>query len=64
MARIRRGGYVFVTWIGDHAPRRVHVYGDRGLVLKWDLEHEVPMEGVPVKRVLDLIRELQREGRL
>ena len=45
-----------MTWIGDHPPRQVHVYGDRGLVLKWDLENEVPMEGMPVKRILDLIR--------
>ena len=53
-----------MTWIADHAPRHAHVYGDRGLVLKWDLEHEVPMRGMPVKQILDLIRELQREGRL
>jgi hypothetical protein len=53
-----------VTWIGDHAPKHVHVYDDRGLVVKWDLDHEVPMQGRPAQRVLDLIRELQREGRL
>ena len=53
-----------MPWIGDEAPRHVRVYGDRGLVLKWDLEYEVPLEGVPVKPILDLIRELQREGRL
>jgi hypothetical protein len=22
----RRGGYVFITWKGDHPPRHVHVY--------------------------------------
>lgn len=37
MGKIRRGGYVFVTWKGDHAPRHVHVYRDGKLVVKWDL---------------------------
>jgi hypothetical protein len=23
MGKIRRGGYIFIWWIGDHAPRRV-----------------------------------------
>jgi hypothetical protein len=34
MGKIRQGGYVFVTWIGDHSPYHVHVYRDRRLVLK------------------------------
>lgn len=25
MAKIRRGGFQFVTWVGDHGPRHVHV---------------------------------------
>jgi hypothetical protein len=28
MGRIRRGGYVFISWIGDHPPRHVQVYDD------------------------------------
>ena len=43
MSKIRRGGYVFLTWIGDHTPRHVHVYRDGKLIVKWDLEQWVPM---------------------
>jgi len=25
MPKIRRGGYVFLAWRGDHGPRHVHV---------------------------------------
>lgn len=58
------GGYVFVTWIGDHSPYHVHVYRDRELVLKWDLENDVPMKGEASRRLLDLIEELRKEGLL
>ena len=64
MGKIRRGGYVFVTWKGDHSPRHVHVYRDGTLVLKWDLENDVPMKGRPTKRILRLIDELRAEGLL
>jgi hypothetical protein len=30
MGKLRRGGFVFVTWIGDHGPYHVHVYEDSG----------------------------------
>ena len=45
MGKERRGGYVFVSWIGDHAPRHVHVYRNGRLVLKWDLDHRKVMKG-------------------
>jgi len=58
----RRGGYVFITWKGDHPPRHVHVYRDSKLVVKWDLDNKVPMKGVASRRVLALIAELEAEG--
>lgn len=64
MTKIRRGGYVFVMWKGDHPPRHVHVLRDGRLVLKWNLEHRQPMEGVATGRLLALIRQLEDEGRL
>lgn len=64
MGKIRRGGFVFVTWKGDHSPRHVHVYRDGRLVLKWDLEHHVPMKGRPTGRILRLISELTEEEML
>lgn len=64
MTRIRRGGYLFLTWIGDHQPRHVHVMDGDKLVLKWNLETDEPMEGVPTRKMKRLIRELIEEGRL
>ena len=64
MPKIRRGGYVFLTWAGDHAPRHVHVYRGGRLVLKWDLENQKPMAGRPTRRVLLIIRQLDEEGLL
>ena len=64
MSRIRRGGYIFVTWTGDHDPRHVHVYRDGKLVVKWDLENGKPMRGSASRRILSLIEELESEGLL
>ena len=64
MARIRRGGYIFLTWVGDHSPRHVHVYRDGKLVVKWDLDNRMPMVGEANRRILSLIDELEAEGLL
>ncbi len=64
MSKIRRGGYVFVTWAGDHGPRHVHVYHDGRLALKWDLENNIAVKGKATRMILKLIAELRREGRL
>ncbi len=64
MGKVRRGGYVFVTWAGDHTPRHVHVYRNGRLVVQWDLENAMQMKGRPSRRVLELIHELQEEGKL
>jgi len=64
VSRIRRGNHVFVTWVGDHAPRHVHVFRDGVLVVKWDLDNGQAMEGAASARVRRLIEELQEEGRL
>jgi len=64
MARIRRGGYIFLTWAGDHSPRHVHVYRDGQLIVKWDLENRKPMKGEASRKILDLIDELESEDLL
>jgi len=64
VGKIRRGGYVFVTWKADHSPRHVHVYRDGRLVVKWDLDHGQPMKGQASKRLRELIEALDREGEL
>jgi hypothetical protein len=40
------------------------VYRDGRLVLKWNLDAELPMFGKPTARILELIAELEREGAL
>jgi len=64
MGKIRRGNYVFLSWKGDHSPRHVHVYRQSRLVVKWDLENQRPMEGKASRRLLQLIEELNDEGKL
>lgn len=64
VGKVRRGGYIFLSWKGDHAPRHVHVYRHGRLVVKWDLDGERPMMGAASEKILRLIRELQQEGRL
>jgi hypothetical protein len=66
MGKIRRGGYMFMWWIGDHAPRHVHVFDKNGqIITRVDLETMQPMDIPKIgRKVLELIRELQREGRI
>lgn len=64
MTRVRRGGYVFVTWKGDHMPRHVHVFRSGKLIAKWNLEWDVAMCGHVSRRVRALIDALNREGSL
>lgn len=64
MGKVRRGGYVFISWKSDHPPRHVHVYREAKLVVKWDLDNGSAMKGSISQEILDLIRTLQAEGRL
>jgi hypothetical protein len=64
MGKIRRGNFIFVTWIGDHAPRHVHVFLRGRLVVKFDLEQNKVMEGSMSRRLLKLLNQLRTEGLL
>lgn len=64
MGKFRRGGFVFVTQVGDHPPRHVHVYCDKRLVVKWDLDRGIEMKGKAERRVRTLIEQLRKEGLL
>lgn len=65
MGRIRRGGYIFEFWIGDHPPRHVHVFRDRRLVAKVELDADLTvMEGRLNRRLRELIKEMMKEGLL
>jgi hypothetical protein len=63
MGRIRRGGYIFEFWVGDHPPRHVHVLRDRKLIAKVELdEHLTLMEGKMGRRLKEILKELVKEG--
>lgn len=66
MGRVRRGGYTFIWWIGDHDPRHVHVFDKDGrLITRVNLDTMQPMDIPRISRkVLALIDELRNEGRL
>jgi hypothetical protein len=51
VGKYRRGGYVFITWNGDHPPRHVHVYRDGTLIVKWDLDNQKAMKGAATRRI-------------
>ncbi len=64
MPKIRRGNYVFLSWVGDHSPRHVHSYMAGKFVVKRDLDNWRPMRGKASRRVLTYVEELVREGKL
>ena len=55
---------MFVMWKGDHTPRHVHVYREGKFVVKWDIEKQKPMKGVASRELIELIKELESEGRI
>ena len=64
MGKVRRGGFVFLWWNGDHPPRHVHIYRDGKANVKSDLDNKKAMKGSPTKRIVDLIARLKSEGML
>ncbi len=66
MGRVRRYGYYLEWFIGDHVPRHIHVYNSKGkLIGRLDLDLMEGIEGwIPDKKLLKLVEELAREGRL
>ena len=62
MGKLRRGGYIFVWWKGDHSPRHVHVYRNGKLVVKWDLDNESAMKGSAPRRLIEIIKKIDAEG--
>lgn len=64
MGKTARGGYFFISWKGDHSPRHVHVYRGGKLIVKWDLDNRLTMKGQASRKIVQLIVELESEGRL
>ena len=66
MGKVRRGGYIFEWWIGDHAPRHVHVSDNNGELLgRVRVDTMEPLDNwQPPRKVLEIIRQLVEEDRL
>jgi hypothetical protein len=66
MGRVRRGGYIITWFIGDHEPRHVHVETTGGKLLgRLNLQTRQGMEDwQPSKKLLQIIEELEKAGRL
>ena len=66
MGKIRRGGYILEWFIGDHAPRHIHVYDSkRKFIGRLDLDRMVGLEGwIPDRKLIKLVQELMQEERL
>ena len=66
MSRVRRYGYILEWFIGDHVPRHIHVYDNKGRLLgRLDVNRLVGVEGwMPERKLGKVIEELRREGRL
>lgn len=65
MGRIRRGGYIFEFWIGDHFPRHVHIFKDRRFIAKVELDNVLTvMKGRMNQRLRRILEKLVKEGAL
>jgi len=66
MGRIRRGGYFLEWWIGDHPPRHIHVSDSNGRLLgRIRLDTREPLDPwQPPRKVIQIIEDLEKEGRL
>ena len=42
----KAGGFLFVSYPGDHPPAHVHILDSQNRpVGRWDIEHQCPMQG-------------------
>jgi len=63
MGRIRRGGYIFDFWVGDHPPRHVHILKDGRFIAKVELDANFTlMEGKINRRIREILKTLLKEG--
>ncbi len=62
MGRKRIGGFVFVTYAGDHPPYHVHIYEKEIYIGRFDIEHQRPMDKFEL--TMKLRKALQKAGYL
>jgi len=64
MGKVKRGGYVFLSWIGNHSPKHVYVYKNGKLIVKWDIENNMAMKGSATRTILKYEEALVQEGKI
>jgi hypothetical protein len=64
MGRVRRGGYLIDSWIGDHSPKHVHVYRDGVFVAKVEVPGMLVLAGRMNRKVRKILEDLVKEKRL
>ncbi len=53
MGRKKAGGFVFVTYKGDHPPIHVHIEKDGEEIGRWDIENQRTMENFKIDKSLN-----------
>ncbi|OFZ78683.1 MAG: hypothetical protein A2583_07215 [Bdellovibrionales bacterium RIFOXYD1_FULL_53_11] len=62
MGKIRRGGYVFIFWKGDHTPKHVHIFCNNREIAKWNIQDWALMGGSINMKIYKILLELEKEG--
>ena len=62
MGRLKRGNYIFVWYLSDHPPPRVHIYEKGREVAKYNLVNRCLIKGSVGKKLEKLISDLINEG--
>jgi hypothetical protein len=52
LVRKKVGGFIFESYKGDHSPLHVHISDDRGVIGRWDIENQRPMDDFTLGRKL------------
>lgn len=52
MGRKKLAGYIFETYKGDHRPYHVHIKEGRKEIGRWDIENQLPMDGLELTEKL------------
>ena len=61
MGRIKRGGYLIEWWIGDHAPKHVHVYLDGKPIAKVEVPSLLVLSGEVDRKLKKILIELVKD---
>ena len=62
VGKVRRNGYIFFWFVGDHAPIHIHIAKDGREICKWALFEQREISGKANKKLRDTIEKLRLEG--